>query len=102
MPRLRTAGAVLQSPLNLSDDHLDGDRVVTATRYYDISVTLAGLHEFAVHWLNGGQILFDYLIERPPAIVCITLDSPNEPDVRIRVYEYLDVAKIPHPRVDEQ
>jgi hypothetical protein len=93
---------VLQSPLNLSDDHLDRDRVVSAARHYDIRVTLARLDEFAMHRLNGGQVLLDDFIECSPANVGIALDSSNEPDVRIRVDEYLDVAKIPHPLVDEQ
>jgi len=102
MPRLHTAGAVLQSPLNLSDDHLDGDRVVATARHYHIGVALAWLDELIMHRLNGGQILLDDLIERSSAIVRVPLDSANEPDVGIRVDEYLDVAKFPHSRVDEQ
>jgi len=93
---------VLKSPLNFSDDHLDRDRVVAAARDYDISVALARLYEFAMHRLHGGQVLLDDLIERSPAIVRVALDSPYEPDVCVRIDEYLDVAEIPHPGVDEQ
>ena len=102
MPRLRTAGAVLQSPLNLSDDHLDGDRIVSAARNYHISVTLARLYELKMHGLNRGQILFDDFVERPSANAGVALDPANEPDVRIGVDEYLDVAKIPHSFIHEQ
>jgi hypothetical protein len=102
MPRLRTAGGVLQSPLNLSDDHLDGDCVVSTARHYDVGVTLAGLDEFAMHRLNGGQVLLDDFIEGSPANVGVALDSSNQPDVRIGIDEYFDIAKIPHSFVDEQ
>jgi len=34
--------------------------------------------------------------------VGVALDSSNEPDIRIRVDEYLDVTEIPHSLVDEQ
>jgi len=93
---------VLKSPLNLSNDHLDGDRVVPTARHYDISVTLARLNELAMHRLNGRQVLLDDLIEWSAAIVGVALDSPYEPDVGVRIDEYLDVAKIPHSCVDEQ
>src|ERR1700674_319266 len=102
MPHLHTAGAVLQSPLNLSDDHFDGDRVVSSARYNDIGVTLAGLDELAMHRLNSGQVLLDDFVERPPANVGVALDSSNEPDVRVRVDENLHVAELPHSFVDEQ
>jgi len=93
---------VLQSPLNLSDDHLDGDRVVPAARNYHVGVTLARLYELKMHRLDGGQVLLDDFVERPPTNVGVALDPANEPDVRIRIDEHLDVAKIPHAVVDEQ
>jgi len=49
----------LQSPLDLSDDHLDCDRVVAAAWHDDISVTLARLDELQMHRLHRGQILVD-------------------------------------------
>jgi hypothetical protein len=93
---------VLKSPLNFSDDHLDGDRVVATARHYDVSVALARLYEFAMHRLHGGQVLLDNLIKWSSAIVRVALDPPNEPDVGVRIDEYFDVAKIPYSRVDEQ
>src|SRR2546423_7706811 len=102
MPRLRTAGAVLQSSLNLSDDHLDGDRVVSPARHYQVGVALARLDKLAMHRLNSGQVLFDDLVEGPPAIMCVALDASNKPDVRIRIDEHLDVAKVSHSLVHEQ
>ena len=93
---------MLKSPLNFSDDHLDGDRVVATARHYHIGVAFAGLDELIVHRLNGGQILLDNLIKWSSAIVRVALDPPNEPDVGVRIDEYFDVAKIPYSRVDEQ
>jgi len=52
--------------------------------------------------LHGGEILLDDLFERPAALARVPLDSPDQPDVRIRIHEYLDVAKVPHSRIDEQ
>jgi len=77
MPRLRTAGAVLQSPLNLSDYHLDGDRVVSPARNDHISVTLARLDELEMHGLNGRQILLDDFVERPSAKAGVALDPAD-------------------------
>jgi len=102
MPRLHTAGAVLQSPLNLSDDHLDSDRVVSTAWNDHVGVTLTGLDELTVHRLNGRQVLLDDFIEGSPANMGVALNSSNESDVRIRIDEYLDVAKIPHSCIDEQ
>jgi hypothetical protein len=93
---------VLQAALNLSHYHLDCDRIVAAPRHYHIGVTLARLDELAVHRLYGREVLVNDLIERPAAIAGVTFDSPNQSDVRIGVHEYLDVAKIPHSRIDEQ
>jgi hypothetical protein len=82
----------LQSPLDLSDDHLDRDRVVSAARDDHVRVALARLDEFAMHRLNGREVLLDDLVEWPAANVGIALDAANEPDVRICVHEHLDVT----------
>jgi len=92
----------LQSPLDLSDDHLDCDRVVAAARHDDIGVTLARLDELQMHWLHRGQILIDDFVERPAAVVGITLDATNETDVGIGIDEDLYIAQVADALVDEQ
>jgi hypothetical protein len=82
----------LQSPLDLSDYHLGGDRVVSAARHDHVRVTLARLHELAVHRLNRREVLLDDLVERSPANASVPLDATDEPDVRIRVNEHFHVA----------
>jgi len=75
---------------------------VSPARNDDVGVTLARLDELEMHRLDGGQILLDDLVERPAADVSVALDPANEPDVRVSVYEHLDVAKVAHAVVDEQ
>jgi hypothetical protein len=82
----------LQSPLDLSDDHLDRDRVVAATRYDHVRVSLTRLNEFIVHWLHGGQVLIDDFAERPATLLGVALDSTNQTNVRVGVDENLDIA----------
>jgi hypothetical protein len=102
MPRPRTSGAVLQSSLNLSDDHLDSDRVVSPAGHYHVGVALARLDELEMHRLHGREVLFDDFVERPPAQVGVSLDAPDEPDVRIRVDEDFHIAEVAHSLVDEK
>src|SRR6266542_114186 len=71
-----------QSPLDLSEDHLDGDRVVSAARDDHVGVALAGLDELKMHRLHCRQVLIEHLFERTPAASRVALDSPDEPDVR--------------------
>jgi len=67
-----------------------------------ICVTLARLDELAVHRLNGREVLFDNLVERPAANPGVPLDATDEPDVRIRVHEHLNVTELTHSGVDEE
>src|SRR4051794_35380353 len=101
MQRPRTCGSVLQTPLNFSDDHLDGDRIVTAARNDHVGVALARLDELEMHWLNGRQILLDDFVERPAAHVGVALDATNKSYIRVRINENLDVTEVAHPFVDE-
>src|SRR5438477_9538320 len=39
----------LQAALDLGDDHLDGDRVMSSAWYDDIGVAFARLHELQMH-----------------------------------------------------
>jgi len=82
----------LQSPLDLSDYHLDRDRIVATARNDDVRVAFTRLDEFVVHRLNGGEVLLDDLIERPAADMGVALDAANEPDVGVRVDEHLHVT----------
>src|SRR6185503_12238776 len=102
MARRIAARSALQSALNLSDDHLDRDRVVPATRHDDVRVALAGLDELEVHRLHRRQVLLDYFVERSSSIVGVALDATNQANVRIRVDEHLDVAQLSQAIVDEQ
>jgi hypothetical protein len=82
----------LQSPLDLSDDHLDGDGVVPPARNDDVGISLTRLDKLLVHRLHGGQILIDDFIERPATLVGVAFDSANEPNVRVGVYEDFHIA----------
>jgi hypothetical protein len=93
---------VLKPPLNLSHDHFDGDRVVTAAGDDNICVALAGFNELQVHRLDSRQVLFDDLVQRTPTYMRVALDAPNESDVRVRVYEYFDITQIADTFVDEE
>jgi len=75
---------------------------VAAARDDDVRVAFARLDEFAVHRLDGREILFDDLIERPAANVGVALDATDQPDVGIRIDEHLHVTQVAHPRVDEE
>jgi len=92
----------LQSSLNLSDDHLDRDRVVPAARHDDVRVAFARLDELEVHRLHGRQILFDYLVQRTAAVVGVALDAANESNVGVGIDENLDVAQLANSLVDEE
>jgi hypothetical protein len=101
MAGLTTARCALQSPLDLSDDHLDGDRIVSAPRHDDVGVAFAGLDELEVHRLHCRQVLFDNLIERAPAVPGVTLDPANETNVGVGIHKNLYVAQVANPVVDE-
>jgi len=99
----RIAGrSALQSPLNLSDDHLDSDRIVSAPRHDNVSVPLARLDELEVHRLYRRQVLLDYLVERSSSFVGVALDATNEANVGIRVDEDFDITKVSQAVVHEQ
>src|SRR3954463_2857088 len=101
MPRPRTCGGVLQTSLNFSNDHLDGDRVVTAAGNDHVGVPLARLDELEMHGLNGRQILLDDFVERSAPHVRVALDTANKSNVRVRINENPDVTELTHPFVDE-
>jgi len=65
---------------------------VSAPRHYDIRVTLAGLDELKVHRLDGGEILLDDLVQRPAALVSVTLDATYQSDVGIGVDEHFHIT----------
>jgi hypothetical protein len=88
--------------LNLSDDHLDRDRVVTTARHDHISVPLARLDELEVHRLNRREVLIDDFVERTSAVAGVTFETPNQPNVSIRVDKYFDVAQLPHSLIDKK
>jgi len=92
----------LQSSLNLSDDHLDGDRVVSTARHDYIRIPFARLDKLAMHRLNCRQILLDDFIERPAAHVNVALDPADQSDVGIGIHEHFHVAQIADPLVNEE
>src|SRR5215210_4495792 len=55
-----------------------------------------------MHWLDRRQVLLDYLVQRAAAHVSVTLDAPDEPDVRVSVDENFHIAQLAHPVIDEQ
>jgi len=83
---------VLQPSLNLSDDHFDGDGIVTTAWYDDVRVPLAWLDELEMHRLHRRQVLLDYFVQRSAALVRVALDPTNEPDVGVGIDEHFDIA----------
>jgi len=65
---------------------------VSASRHDDVRIAFAGLDELEVHRLNRRQILFDNLIERPPAVPGVALDPANETNVGVGIHKHLHVA----------
>src|SRR3954468_21074329 len=91
-----------QPSLNFSHDHFNRDRVVSAAGDDDVRVSLARFDELQVHWLNGRKVLIDYFVERSTTLSRVPLQAPNQPDIRVSVDEYFDVAQLAHSIVDEK
>src|SRR5688500_17598407 len=54
---VRSVAPGLQAPLDLCDDHLDGDRVVPTARHDHVRIALARLDELLVHRPHGREVL---------------------------------------------
>ena len=96
------ARRAFEPALDLGDDHLDGDGVLSAARHDDVGVALAGLHELQVHRLHRRQVLVEDLLQRPAAFGHVAPDPPHQPDVRVGIDKHLHVAQRPNALVDEQ
>jgi len=45
-----------------------------------------------MHRLHRRQVLLDYFVQRPAALVRVALDPTNEPDVGVGIDEHFDIA----------
>ena len=91
-----------EPPLNLGDDHLDGDGVVAAARNDHVGVALGRLDELQMHRLHGREVLVEDFIERPAALGHVAANASNESDVGVGIDEDFDVAEVAHARIAEQ
>jgi hypothetical protein len=91
-----------QPPLDLSHDHLDRYRVVSAARNDDIRIALARLDELEMHRLHRREVLLYDIVERPTARSGVALDAPDQSDVGVRIDENFHVTKLPDSGIDEQ
>src|SRR5687767_3500494 len=102
-PDLRGVKARIVDTLpDLRDDHLDRDRIVSASWNNDVCIAFARLDELQVHRLDSRQVLLDDLREGAAAGGHVALDPPDEADICVCVDEDLDVAQLAHPLVDEE
>src|SRR5688572_3716810 len=88
--------------LDSCDEHLDGHRIVSATRHDDVRVALAGFDELEVHRLHGREVLLEDVLERAPPLHHVALDAANQPHVGVRVHEHLHVTERAHALVHEE
>ena len=75
--------------------HFQRTFILEARGHDEIRPAFAGLNELQVHGADELQILLDDALQCTSALQCVTLDAPQDADVRVGVHEDLDIQLIP-------
>ena len=70
--------------LDFRDDHLDGDGVVPSPWHDDVRITFTRFDELQMHGVNGLEVLRDHIVERPPTLLDVTSETPEQEPVQLR------------------
>jgi hypothetical protein len=83
-------------------EHIDRNFIMSTLGHDDIGVPLARLHELEVHWTHRRKVLVQNLLERPPALLHVSVKTSDQPQIGIGVHEHLNVALISHALIRKQ
>src|SRR5262249_43020532 len=90
-----------QNRLYLAGHKIDADGVEPTLWNNDVGVALGRLYELKMHRAHGVGILLDHGLERPPALVNISIQPANEPNIGIGIDKDLQVHQSAQSRVAE-
>ena len=85
---------VLDQRPDILNQHGDGDGVEAAFGDDDVRIFLRRLDELLVHGLHRGRVLRDDRLHGAAPVADVAQNAARQPDVGIRVDEYLDVHQL--------
>jgi len=80
--------------LDVEDDEIDGDEVLSTARDDDIRKLLGGDAELFKSWLHQGGVLVKDIVQVSPSLLDISEHPPRQASVRISVHEELHVEEV--------
>lgn len=80
--------------LDMEDDEIDGDEVLSTARNYDVCKLLGGDAELFESWLHQGSILVKHIVQVSASLLDISEDPPRQASVSIGVHEELHVEEV--------
>src|SRR5579883_3238053 len=83
-------------------NQFDGDVVLAALRHDDVGVAFRRLDKGNVHRSDGGKILRDHTLHRPPTVAYIAQQPANEAQVSIGIHKDLDIEEVAQSRLHEE
>src|SRR5690606_4713173 len=78
---------VRERVVELHDDEIEGDVIVTPLRDDDVCPALGRLHELEVHGTHGPVVLLAHRGEATAALLDVAPNAPKGADVRVGVDE---------------
>jgi hypothetical protein len=82
----------LEQRLDACNDHIHGDYVESALRNDDVGITFGRLDKIQVHGADGSEILVYDRFYGTTSFLDISLETADEADIRIGIYEDFDVT----------